>query len=33
MFIILVVVGVWWCSKNKNKNTGRVSPESLEGHA
>ena len=27
-FIVLVVLGIWWCSKKNAKNTGRVSPES-----
>ena len=27
-FIVLVVLGIWWCSKKKAKNTGKISLES-----
>lgn len=27
VLILLVIFGVWYCTKKKQKNTGRVSPE------
>lgn len=27
VFILLVVLGVWYCTKHKKKNSGRISPE------
>ena len=27
VFILLVILGVWYCSKQKKKKSGRISPE------